>query len=88
MPLEVDVEKIKRSIQSSVPLAIKLFSIPHDIELYLERMLESFLVELGQEKLKDRLGYCMREMAFNAQKANNKRGYFKGKGLDITRRED
>ncbi len=88
MPLEVDVEKIKRSIQSSVPLTIKLYSIPHDIELYLERMLESFLVELGQEKLKDRLAYCMREIAFNAQKANTKRVYFKEKGLDITRRED
>jgi putative nucleotidyltransferase with HDIG domain len=88
MPLEVDVEKIKRSIQGSVPLTIKLFSIPHDIELYLERMLESFLIELGQEKLKDRLAYCMREIAFNAQKANTKRVYFKEKGLNIADKDD
>ncbi|MBN2353807.1 MAG: HDOD domain-containing protein [Spirochaetales bacterium] len=88
MPMEVDVEKIKQSIQASVPLTVKLFSIPHDIELYLERLLESFLVELGQEKLKDRLAYCMREIAFNAQKANTKRVYFKEKSLDINNKDD
>ncbi|HEQ71959.1 MAG TPA: HDOD domain-containing protein, partial [Spirochaetia bacterium] len=88
MPLEVDVDKIKRAIQSSLPLTIKLFSIPHDIELYLERMLESFLVELGQEKLKDRLAYCMREIALNAQKANTKRVYFQEKDLDINDKQD
>jgi len=84
----IDIEKIKRSIKNSVPLSIKLFSIPHETEIYLERMLEAFLVEMGQEKLKDRLAYCMREIALNAQKANTKRIYFKEKDLDISSEED
>lgn len=88
MLIEVDGEKIKQAIHSSLPVTIKLYAIPHDIELYLERILEAFLIELGQEKLKDRLAYCMREIALNAQKANTKRVYFKEKGLDINNPED
>ncbi|MBN1522836.1 MAG: HDOD domain-containing protein [Spirochaetales bacterium] len=85
---EVDIEKVRRSLHTSVPLVIKLYSIPHETELYLERILEAFLVELGQEKLKDRLAYCMREIALNAQKANTKRVYFNEKKLDITHKDD
>jgi len=85
---EVDTDKVRRALQTAVPLVIKLYSIPHETELYLERILEAFLAELGQEKLKDRLAYCMREIALNAQKANTKRIYFNEKGLNINDRDD
>ncbi|MEJ2664302.1 MAG: hypothetical protein P8107_09730 [Spirochaetia bacterium] len=86
--LATDITKIQRSIQSSVPLSIKLFSIPHETELYIEKLLEAFLLELEHESLKDRISYCLREIALNAQKANIKRVYFIERDLDINNKKD
>ncbi|HRU28307.1 MAG TPA: HDOD domain-containing protein, partial [Treponema sp.] len=60
----------------------------HEIEMYIEEVLEAFLKELGQEKLKDYLSYCLRELAVNAKKANTKRVYFQERGLDLNNPED
>jgi putative nucleotidyltransferase with HDIG domain len=81
--LVVDVPKIKRAAQSAIPLTITTYTLPHDIEVYMEEVLDAFLAELGQRKLKDYLVYCLRELAVNAKKANTKRVYFDTKGLDI-----
>jgi putative nucleotidyltransferase with HDIG domain len=86
--LAADIKKIQRSIQSSVPLSIKLFSIPHETEMYIEKLLEAFLVEMEHEALKDRISYCLREIALNAQKANIKRVYFLERDLDINSKKD
>jgi putative nucleotidyltransferase with HDIG domain len=83
-----DIKKIQKSIQSSIPLSIKLFSIPHETEIYMEKLLEAFLIELGHENLKDRISYCLREIALNAQKANIKRIYFTERDLDINDKKD
>ncbi len=75
--------KVQRATRNSIPLTIKTYTLPHETELYLEKILGMFLRELGQEKLKDPLAYCLRELAVNAKKANTKRVYFKEKGLDL-----
>jgi len=49
----------------------------------MEEVLDVFLGELGQKKLKDYIVYCLRELAVNAKKANTKRVYFDSRGLDI-----
>jgi putative nucleotidyltransferase with HDIG domain len=54
----------------------------------LDRILEVYLAELGQERILDPLSYCLKELIINAQKANTKRLYFEEKGLDITQEED
>ncbi len=83
MPLEVEVNKVVHAARNSIPLTIKSFTLPHDTEIYLEKVLGVFLQEMGQEKLLDPLAYCLRELAVNAKKANTKRVYFKEKSLDL-----
>ncbi len=86
--LSVDVSKIKKAVLSGIPLTITTYTLPHEIEVYIEQVLESFLKEVGQEKLKDYLSYCVRELAVNAKKANTKRVYFMERGLDLASPED
>lgn len=81
--LVVDVPRIKKAVQNSNPLTITTYTLPHDMEVYMEEVLEVFLTELGQKKLKDYLVYCLRELAVNAKKANTKRVYFETRGLSI-----
>lgn len=81
--LVVDVAKIKKAAHSAIPLTITTFTLPHEIEVYMEEVLEVFLSELGQAKIKDYLVYCLRELAVNAKKANTKRVYFETRGLNL-----
>ena len=88
MSTEIDVTQIKRAAHNSVPLTFKTYTLPHETEIYLDKVLEGFLAELGQEKLKEPLSYCLRELAVNAKKANTKRVYFLEKGLDLNNDKD
>lgn len=49
----------------------------------IDRILGAFLVQAGMKGLKNKLTYCIHELAGNAKKANTKRIYFREKGLDI-----
>jgi putative nucleotidyltransferase with HDIG domain len=86
--LVVDVAKIKKAAHSAIPLNILTYTLPHDIEIYMEEVLDVFLSELGQKRLKDYLVYCLRELAVNAKKANTKRVYFESRALDINDSEE
>jgi putative nucleotidyltransferase with HDIG domain len=86
--LVVDESKVKRAVQSGIPLTITTFTLPHEIEVYIEQVLEVFLRLVGQEKLKDYLVYCVQELTVNAKKANTKRVYFAERGLDLSNPED
>ncbi len=81
--LVVDVARIKKAAHSAVPLTITTYTLPHEIEVYMEEVLDVFLNELGQSKIKDYLVYCLRELAVNAKKANTKRVYFESRGLNL-----
>ncbi|TVQ35765.1 MAG: HDOD domain-containing protein [Spirochaetaceae bacterium] len=83
MAKKVDVGKVLQAARSSIPLTVKSYTLPHETEMYLEEILGHFLKEMGQEKLKDPLAYCLRELAVNAKKANTKRVYFEEKSLKI-----
>ena len=88
MPTKIDVEQIKRAARNSIPLSIKSYTLPHETEEYLERILSVFLDEFGQEQIRDRIAYCLKELAVNAKKANTKRVFFKERNLDITNHTD
>jgi putative nucleotidyltransferase with HDIG domain len=88
MAPRIDIAEIQRAALRSIPLTFKLTSLPHDSHALLDRILEIYLAELGQERILDPLSYCLKELIINAQKANTKRIYFEEKGLDITREED
>jgi len=80
---QVDAAKIRKATRMGVPLSITTYTMPHEIELYIADVLECFLNEMNQERLKDYLTYCINELSTNAKKANTKRMYFKELGLDI-----
>jgi len=86
--LVVDEEKIKKAIQSGLPLTITTYTLPKEIEIYIEQIIESFLRHMNQLKLKDYIVYCVQELVVNAKKANTKRIYFKERGLDINNDSD
>ena len=83
MTSRIDIAEIQKAAVSSIPLTFRLTSLPHQAHALLDRILEMYLVELGQERILEPLSYCLKELIMNAQKANTKRLYFEEKGLDI-----
>ncbi|MDR2543082.1 MAG: HDOD domain-containing protein [Treponema sp.] len=81
--LVVDEGKIKKAVQSGLPLTITTYTLPKEIEMYIVQVIEAFLKHMGQLKLKDYVTYCVQELVVNAKKANTKRIYFIERGLDI-----
>jgi putative nucleotidyltransferase with HDIG domain len=86
--LVVDESKVKKAVQSGIPLTITTFTLPHEIEIYIEQVITVFLKQVDQEKLKDYIVYCVQELAVNAKKANTKRVYFIERGLDLSNPDD
>jgi putative nucleotidyltransferase with HDIG domain len=86
--LVVDEGKIKKAIQSGLPLTITTYTLPHEIEVYIGQVIDVFLRQTDQIKLKDYVIYCVQELVVNAKKANTKRVYFTERGLDINDPED
>ena len=88
MAYKIDENQIRKAARTSVPLSIKTYTLPHETENYIEEVLGVYLDESGQGELKDRIAYCMRELAVNAKKANTKRIFFQEKELDLANKED
>lgn len=88
MAPKIDETQIRKAARTAVPLSIKTYTLPHDTEEYIESILGIYLQEFGQGELKDRIAYCLRELAVNAKKANTKRVYFKEKDLKIENPQD
>jgi putative nucleotidyltransferase with HDIG domain len=86
--LVVDEEKIKKAIQSGLPLTITTYTLPKEIEIYIEQVIDAFLRHMDQLKLKDYIVYCVQELVVNAKKANTKRVFFAERGLDINNEKD
>jgi hypothetical protein len=86
--LTVDEAKIKKAVQSGIPLTITTYTLPHEIEMYIEKAVTVFLKQIDKEDLKDYVIYCVQELAVNAKKANTKRIYFMEQGLDLTNPHD
>jgi putative nucleotidyltransferase with HDIG domain len=79
----VDEARIKRAVQSGIPLTITTYTLPHEVELYIDQIITAFLREVNRENLRNYVVYCVQELAVNAKKANTKRIYFMEKGLDL-----
>jgi len=86
--LVIDEAKVKKAIQSGIPLTVTTFTLPHEVEVYIEQVITVFLKQLEQDKLKDYIVYCVQELAVNAKKANTKRVYFMERGLDLSNPAD
>ncbi len=88
MSQKIDIAEIQRAARKSIPLTFKLTTLPFESHALLDRILEVYLSELGQESIMEPLSYCLKELIVNAQKANGKRVYFDEKGLDITAEDE
>ena len=86
--LVVDETKVRKAIQSGIPLTITTFTLPREIEVYIEQVISVFLKHLEQEKLRDYVVYCVQELTVNAKKANTKRVYFNERGLELSNPSD
>ena len=87
-PVSLDNSKIKMAIRAGIPLSITTYTLPREMSEYMEKVLSSFLKELGQEHMDTYLKYCLNELVTNAKKANTKRIYFKEKNLDLFDADD
>jgi putative nucleotidyltransferase with HDIG domain len=88
MTSTINIAEIQKAALRSIPLTFRLTSLPHESHALLDRILEVYLDELGQERILEPLSYCLKELIINAQKANTKRLYFEEKGLDILDEQD
>ena len=88
MPAKINIAEIQKAVRLSLPLTFKFTSLPPESYPLLDRIIEIYLAELGQEKIHEPLSYCVKELIANAQKANAKRIYFEEHGLEISRQED
>lgn len=86
--MSVDLDKIRMAIRSGIPLSITTYTLPHEMEIYMNDVLTAFLTELNQQQMIQYLNYCLNELITNAKKANTKRVYFRDKDLDITNEND
>jgi putative nucleotidyltransferase with HDIG domain len=86
--LVVDEKKIKKAIQDGLPLTVTTYTLPKEIEIYIQQIIDAFLKQMNQMKLKDYVVYCVQELVTNAKKANTKRVYFMERGLDINNQKD
>ncbi len=77
----LDISKIKMAIRAGIPLSITTYTLPHEMEMYMEDVLTAFLQEMEQPQMIEYLKYCLNELITNAKKANTKRIYFKEKKL-------
>jgi putative nucleotidyltransferase with HDIG domain len=82
-----DVE-IRKAIQGSLPLNLRTSTAPQEFVDGMERVLDLLLAEVGQGVMKEGLFFCLQELVSNAKKANNKRVYFRERGLDISKPDD
>ncbi len=84
----VDYKKIDLAIHSGFPLAVTMHSLTVETEEYIINILSSLLQKLNQEYFIDGLTYCIKELLYNAEKANLKRIFFLDKHLDINDNDD
>ncbi|WP_298739924.1 HDOD domain-containing protein [uncultured Treponema sp.] len=81
--VKLDLSKIKMAIRAGIPLSITTYTLPREMEAYIDSVLKAFLNELNQNQMSEYLTYCLNELLTNGKKANTKRIFFKQKNLDI-----
>ena len=85
--LKLDLSKIKIAIRAVIHLSITTYTLPREMEAYIDSVLKAFLNELNQDQMSEYLTYCLNELLVNSKKANTKRIFFKQKNLDIFNEE-
>ena len=84
----VDIEKIRAAIKLHTPIEITTYTLPRNMEIYIQQIMDTFLTECHQNHMIGYLNFCLGELLTNSKKANTKRIYFSQRGLDLNDKED
>lgn len=84
----IDHEKIRTSIKLHTPIEITTYTLPRNMEVYINEVLAAFLTECNQQHMIEYLTFCLGELLTNSKKANTKRIYFKEHNLDLNVESD
>ena len=76
-------DSVRDAITSSQTLTVKTVTYLARERVHIDRILGAFLDAAGMRPLKNKLSYCVHELAGNAKKANTKRLFFQERNLDI-----
>lgn len=79
---------IDYAISERKVLTVKAYSYLSREREYIDKVLDSYLKDVGLFHLQSQVAYCLHELAGNAHKANTKRVYFKEMGLNINNPSD
>jgi hypothetical protein len=81
-------DKVRDAIASSQTLTVKTVTYLARERAHIDTILGAFLDAAGMRPLKNKLSYCIHELAGNAKKANTKRLFFQERNLDIRKDAD
>lgn len=84
----VDVEKIRAAIKLHTPIEITTYTLPRNMEIYIQQVMSTFLTECHQTHMIGYLSFCLGELLTNSKKANTKRIYFSQHNLDLNKKDD
>src|SRR5208283_3865886 len=81
-------ESVYNAIVNSRTLTVRTVTYLPRERVHVDRILEAFLDAAGMRALKNKLSYCVHELAGNAKRANTKRLFFQEKNFDIDDEKD
>jgi len=82
------LDNVRDAIASSRTLTLKTVTYRPRERAHIDTILGAFLDAAGMHPLKNKLSYCIHELAGNAKKANTKRLFFEERNLDIRKDAD
>jgi hypothetical protein len=88
LSIEETETQLRRAIQTEEPVSITTYTFPHEMDVYMGKLLTALFNQLQKRHITDYIIYGVRELIGNAKKANTKRVFFTEKGLDINNEED
>lgn len=88
MGKKLDRMRIRSAVRNERTITVKTTNYLAEERASIDEVLEIFLEEASLLEYKNKISYCVHELASNAQKANTKRAYFHKQGLDIRDERD
>lgn len=77
------ITKVHRAIDDDKVLSFKTYKYLTPERYLVDRILEHYLKDTNNIDLKNKISYCIHELAVNSKKANTKRVFFREMDLDI-----
>jgi hypothetical protein len=82
------ITKVHKAIDDDKVISFKTYKYLTPERYLVDRILERYLKDTENMDLKNKISYCIHEIAVNSKKANTKRVFFKERNLDINNPAD